>query len=279
MVRSRADLAAALDEIRRLGTVSLVPTMGALHAGHRSLLRAARGLADAVAVSIFVNPLQFGPAEDLDRYPRMFAADLAMCREEQVALVFAPTPEVMYGSGTQVTVHPGPLGAELEGAVRPGHFGGVLTVVAKLLGLLRPDVAVFGEKDYQQLALIRRMVTDLDLGVRVVGAPTVREPDGLALSSRNTYLSTVERGRAVALSAALRAGALAAPAGPAAVLAAARTVLAEADGVEADYLALRAPDLGPMPESGDARLLVAARVGGTRLIDNAAVVLGPAGGT
>jgi pantoate--beta-alanine ligase len=278
VVRSRADLAAALAEVRRLGTVSLVPTMGALHGGHRSLLRAARQSADAVAVSIFVNPLQFGPAEDLDRYPRTFEADLAMCREERVALIFAPTPEVMFGSAAQVTVHPGPLGDELEGAVRPGHFGGVLTVVAKLFGLVRPNVAVFGEKDYQQLALIRRMVADLDLGVRVVGAPTVREPDGLALSSRNTYLSAVERGRAAALSAALRAGALAGPAGPAAVLAAARTMLARADGVEVDYLALRAPDLGPVPESGDARLLVAARVGGTRLIDNVAVVLGPAAG-
>jgi pantoate--beta-alanine ligase len=279
VVRTRADLAAALAELRRRGSVALVPTMGALHAGHRSLLRSAPGLADAVVVSIFVNPLQFGPAEDLDRYPRTFDADLAMCRAEGVGLVFAPTPEVMYEGGSQVTVHPGPLGEELEGGVRPGHFRGVLTVVAKLFGLLRPDVAVFGEKDYQQLTLIRRMVADLDLGVRVVGVPIVREPDGLALSSRNVYLSTVERSRAVALSAALRAGAAAAVEGPGAVLQAATAVLADFEGVEVDYLTLRAPDLGPAPLAGEARLLVAARVGGTRLIDNAAAVLGPVVGT
>jgi pantoate--beta-alanine ligase len=278
VVRSRTDLAAALAELRRRGSVALVPTMGAMHAGHRFLLRSARGLADAVVVSIFVNPLQFGPAEDLDRYPRTLDADLAMCQAEGVALVFAPTPEVMYGRGVQVTVHPGPLGDELEGAVRPGHFGGVLTIVAKLFGLVRPDVAVFGEKDYQQLVVIRRMVTDLDIGVRVLGAPTVREPDGLALSSRNAYLSTVERGRAVALSAALRAGAAVAADGPDAVLRAAAAVLAGYEGVGVDYLVLRAPDLGPVPPAGDARLLVAARIGSTRLIDNAAVALGPAVG-
>jgi pantoate--beta-alanine ligase len=179
----------------------------------------------------------------------------------------------MYGAGTQVTVHPGPIGDELEGASRPGHFGGVLTVVAKLFGLVRPDVAVFGEKDYQQLTLIRRMASDLDLGVRVVGLPTVREPDGLALSSRNNYLSTVERTAAAQLSAALRAGAAAAAAGPAAVLAAGHAVLAEQPGIRLDYLALRAPDLGPAPEAGSARLLVAARVGATRLIDNVPVLL------
>jgi pantoate--beta-alanine ligase len=254
--------------------VALVPTMGALHAGHRSLLRTARRLADTLVVSVFVNPLQFGPAEDLDRYPRTFAADLAVCREEGVGLVFAPSAEEMYGGGAQVTVDPGPLGAELEGAIRPSHFAGVLTVVAKLFGLVRPDVAVFGEKDYQQLTLIRRMVTDLDLGVCVVGGPTVREPDGLALSSRNAYLSTVERQQAAALSAALRAGRAAAPGGRSAVLDAARVVLGGADGVTVDYLAVRAPDLGLTPSTGEARLLVAARVGSTRLIDNMPVVLG-----
>jgi len=291
VVRSRAELAAALTDVRRRGTVALVPTMGALHDGHRSLLRAARGLADSVVVSIFVNPLQFGPSEDLDRYPRRFGADLEMCRAEGVALVFAPTPEVMYGAGGHLTVYSGPLGDELEGAVRPGHFSGVLTVIAKLFGLVRPDTAVFGEKDYQQLTLIRRMVVDLDFAVHVVGAPTVREPDGLALSSRNAYLSTVERRSATALSAALRAGAQAGARGGSAVLDAARAVLVahdlaaaagdttvgdSADGVEVDYLALRAPDLGPAPSTGEARLLVAARVGTTRLIDNVAVVLGPA---
>jgi pantoate--beta-alanine ligase len=274
VARSRADLAAELAGLRVRGAVALVPTMGALHAGHRSLLRAAREAADAVVVSIFVNPLQFGPAEDLDRYPRTFDADFAMARAEDVGLIFAPTPDVMYGTGAQVTVQPGPHGDELEGAARPGHFRGVLTVVAKLLGLVRPDVALFGEKDYQQLVLIRRMVADLDLGVRIVGAPTVREPDGLALSSRNAYLSAVDRPRAAALAAALRAGAAAGPGGTGAVLDAAHAVLRSADGVDLDYLTLRAPDLAPPPAAGEARLLVAARVGGTRLIDNVPVVLG-----
>jgi pantoate--beta-alanine ligase len=275
LATTRRELAAALAALRAGGrTLALVPTMGALHDGHRALLRAARGLADDVVVSIFVNPLQFGPAEDLDRYPRSLDADLATCRDEGVAVVFAPDPQEMYGlDGAQVTVHPGPLGDELEGASRPGHFTGVLTVVAKLLNLVRPDVAVLGEKDYQQLVLIRRMVADLDLGVRIVGAPTVREPDGLALSSRNHYLSTVERRRAMALSRALRAGAAAGERGAAAVLAAARAVLDTEPQIAVDYVALRAPDLGPAPSAGSARLLVAARVGGTRLIDNIPVGL------
>jgi len=275
VAHTRGALADALEGLRRQGTVALVPTMGALHTGHRSLLQAARRHAHAVVVSIFVNPLQFGPAEDLHRYPRTLEADLAVCDAEGVALVFAPEPEVMYGAGAAVSVHPGPLGDELEGAARPGHFAGVLTVVAKLFGLVRPDVAVFGEKDYQQLTLVRQMVADLDLGVRVVGVPTVREPDGLALSSRNSYLSTVERSRAAVLSVALRAGVAAAAGGAAAALAAARAVLDAASGVEVDYLTLRAPDLGPAPSAGPARLLVAAYVGDTRLIDNAAAVLGP----
>jgi pantoate--beta-alanine ligase len=272
--RDRAGLAAALAELRGAGQpIVLVPTMGALHAGHRALLRQAHELGGAAVVSIFVNPLQFGPTEDLDRYPRTFDADLQACAEEGASLVFAPTSEVMYGAGTQVTVDPGPIGAELEGASRRGHFGGVLTVVAKLFGLVRPDVAVFGEKDYQQLTLIRRMVSDLDLGVRVTGVPTVREPDGLALSSRNKYLSTVDRAVAARLSAALRAGAAAAGSGPAAVLAAGHAVLAAEPGLALDYLALRAPDLAPAPAAGPARLLVAARVGATRLIDNVPLVL------
>jgi pantoate--beta-alanine ligase len=272
---TRVALGAELARVRRGGaTLALVPTMGALHEGHRSLIRLAREQADAVAVSIFVNPLQFGPSEDLDRYPRTLDADLAACRDEGVALVFAPATSEMYSDGAQVTIDPGPLGAQLEGAVRPGHFAGVLTVVTKLLNLVRPEVAVFGEKDYQQLALIRRLVADLDLGVRVVAGPTVREPDGLALSSRNRYLTAEQRPAALALGAALRAGGAAGPAGPDAVLAAARAVLARATGVVADYVALRAPDLEPAPPAGPARLLVAARVGGTRLIDNAPVLLG-----
>jgi pantoate--beta-alanine ligase len=255
-------------------TVALVPTMGALHAGHAELVRQAAAHADAVAVSIFVNPLQFGPGEDLDRYPRTLDADLELLADLPVDLVFAPAATEMYPGGPpQVTVDPGPLGSLLEGASRPGHFAGVLTVVTKLLGLTRPDVAVFGEKDYQQLTLIRRTVADLELGVRIEGAPTVREPDGLALSSRNRYLTGPERQQALALSRALRSGAAAGPAGAGAVLHAATR---ELRGVDVDYLALRGPDLGPAPVAGAARLLVAARVGRTRLIDNLPLTLGPA---
>lgn len=248
---------------------AVVMTMGALHAGHVALIRSARELVGAdghVTVTIFVNPLQFGPGEDFQRYPRTFEADLDVCRAEGVNVVFAPDRDELYPSGNpQVTVHPGPLATELEGAVRPGHFAGVLTVVAKLLNLTVPNYAVFGEKDYQQLTLIRQMVADLDMPYEIVGVPTVREPDGLALSSRNRYLSETERNKALALSRALDAGAAAAKNGPDAVLAAA---LAEAAGMDLDYLELRDPFLGPPPPTGPARLLIAARLGSTRLIDN-----------
>jgi pantoate--beta-alanine ligase len=260
---------AELRSWRRPGRVALVPTMGALHEGHLSLVRKAQARADAVVVSIFVNPLQFAPGEDLDRYPRTLEADLAALAEESVDAVFAPTAAEVYPGGQPaVTIDPGPLGNLLEGASRPGHFAGVLTVVAKLLGLVRPEVAVFGEKDYQQLVLIRRAVAELELGVRIVGAPTVREPDGLARSSRNRFLSPDQRIRALALPRALRAGA--AQHTPEAVLHAAAAELA---GVEVDYLALRGVELGAAPRTGPARLLVAARVGGTRLIDNVPVTL------
>ncbi|MGH3899693.1 MAG: pantoate--beta-alanine ligase [Pseudonocardiaceae bacterium] len=262
--------------IRRTGRpVVLVPTMGALHGGHRELIRAARAIPGAsTVVSIFVNPLQFGPQEDLDRYPRRLDTDLAMCREEGVELVFAPEVDTMYPAGSDTTVVPGPLGAELEGASRPGHFAGVLTVVAKLFGIVGPDRAFFGEKDYQQLVLVQRMAADLRLGVQVVGVPTVREPDGLALSTRNNYLDAEARAAAVALSAALAAGSRAGVHGPDAVLAAAGEVLAAQPAVVVDYLALRDPRLGPVPAQGVARLLVAARVGTTRLIDNVGLQLG-----
>jgi pantoate--beta-alanine ligase len=254
--------------------VVLVPTMGALHEGHRTLVRAARALGGSVVVSVFVNPTQFGPGEDYDRYPRTWDADLAALAEEGADLVFHPGVEDVYPPGALgVTVHPGPVGSVLEGAVRPGHFAGVLTVVAKLLGLVRPDVAVFGEKDYQQLTLIRAMARELALGVEVVGVPTVREDDGLALSSRNRFLTADQRVSAAAVSAALRAGADAGGQGAAAVLAAAREVLAAAPGLVPDYLALTDPDLGPAPGAGPARLLVAVRAGSTRLIDNTAVAL------
>jgi pantoate--beta-alanine ligase len=275
--RSPAELATVTRALRGAGRkVALVPTMGALHEGHRELIRHARRLpgATVTAVSIFVNPLQFGAGEDLERYPRPLAADVAACREEGVELVFAPGVEDMYPPGSDTTIRPGPLGAELEGAVRPGHFAGVLTVVAKLFHIVAPDIAFFGEKDYQQLVLLRRMVRDLDFPVSVVGVPIVREPDGLALSSRNVYLSAADRPRAAVLNRALRAGAGVSARGPQAVLDAARAVLAEEPEVAVDYLELRDPDLGPDPQPGAAaRLLVAARVGRTRLIDNVAVQL------
>ena len=272
LVRTRAELAVRRPAVA--GSLALVPTMGALHAGHAELIRYAATLADAVAVSIFVNPLQFGPAEDLDRYPRTPERDLELLDRLGVGLVFAPGAAEMYPAGRPaITIDPGPLGGLLEGASRPGHFAGVLTVVTKLLGLVRPDVAVFGEKDYQQLALIRRTVADLELGVQIVGAPTVRDPDGLALSSRNSYLTPEQRQQALALSRALRAGAEEGPSGAGAVLKAATE---ELRGIDVDYLALRGVDLEPAPAAGPARLLVAARIGTTRLIDNAPLTLGPA---
>lgn len=276
---TRAELASALTATRADGgRVALVPTMGALHHGHAELLSAARRAVsddDAVVVSVFVNPLQFGPGEDLDRYPRTFEADLAVCAEQGADVVFAPLLEEVYpGGDPQVTVDPGPLGSVLEGATRPGHYRGVLTVVAKLFGLVSPDVAVFGQKDYQQLVLIRQMVEDLCMGLVVVGAETVREPSGLALSSRNAYLDPVQRQAATVLIRALLAGASAGAGGHDAVLAAADAALREEPGVELDYLALTSPELADPPAYGEARLLVAARVGTTRLLDNVAVHLG-----
>jgi pantoate--beta-alanine ligase len=264
--------------------VVLVPTMGALHAGHRSLLREASELAGpdgSVLVSIFVNPLQFGPHEDFDRYPRPLQADLEICAEEGVQAVFAPSQREMYPAAPMVTVSPGALGQVLEGASRPGFFDGVLTVVMKLLQLTRPDVALFGEKDAQQLALIRRMSCDLDLGVRIAGAPLHRDPDGLASSSRNGYLSAAERASALALSRALAAARAAAQESAAAAVIGARAVLAEAAAasppVLLDYLVLAEPDelAEVTPDyTGPAVMLVAAKVGTTRLIDNTAVNVG-----
>ena len=275
---TRAELQHALAE-RPGARVAFVPTMGALHEGHLSLMRRARtevGPDGVLVVSVFVNPTQFGPGEDLDRYPRTLAADLEACASAGVDVVFTPSVEEVYplGLSGNVTVDPGPLAGVLEGASRPGHFAGVLTVVAKLFGLVRPDVAVFGEKDYQQLTLIRLMAADLCLGVEVVGAETVREPDGLALSSRNRYLDTDARLDAVALSRALFAAREAAPGGAGAAIASARAELRRTHLVDLDYLEITAPDLGPAPETGSARMLVAARVGSTRLIDNIALELG-----
>ena len=276
LVPTRADLRRTLAE--RPGPVALVPTMGALHAGHASLITTARervGAEAPLVVSIFVNPMQFAPGEDLDRYPRTLESDLEVCAAHGVDVVLVPSVEEVYpGGDPQVTVEPGPLGTVLEGASRPTHFRGVLTVVAKLFGLVRPDVAVFGQKDYQQLALVRRMVEDLCLGIDVVGAETVREDDGLALSSRNRFLDPEQRLQAVALHRTLAAAQQAASGGAEAALAAARDELRRATGVDLDYLELTGPDLGPAPSVGEARLLVAARVGSTRLIDNAPLTLG-----
>src|SRR5688572_28700636 len=252
--------------------------MGALHEGHVALVREAGRLTgpdDAVVVSIFVNPMQFGPNEDLARYPRTFDEDLEKCAAEGVDVVFAPSVDEVYPGGEpQVTVQPGPGAEILEGRSRPTHFRGVLTVVAKLFGLVRPDLAVFGQKDYQQLVLVRRMVEDLCMGVEVVGAETVREDSGLALSSRNRYLNEEQKHEALMLSEALRAAQEAASDGADHALAAARAVLRRTTLVDLDYLVLTAPDLGEAPASGEARMLVAARIGGTRLIDNTALHLG-----
>ena len=270
LASSREELVAAL--AGRPGRVGFVPTMGALHEGHASLMTRARAEVGEgpVVVSVFVNPTQFAPGEDLDRYPRTLEADLDLCAAHGVDVVFVPAVEEMYPGGPeaqQVTVDPGPLGRVLEGAVRPTHFAGVLTVVAKLFGLVRPDVAVFGQKDFQQLALIQRMVADLCVGVEVIGAETVREADGLALSSRNRYLSETDRVTGLALSRALRAAQEAAPDGAEAAEVAGREVLASTPGLEVDYFVVRGNDLGD-PTGPEARALVAARVGSTRLIDN-----------
>lgn len=278
VARTRAELDAALEDARSVGgSLALVPTMGALHEGHAALMRQGRALGQGLVVSIFVNPTQFGPGEDLDAYPRTPDADLALCAREGVDVVFMPGVEEMYPGGVEasVMVDPGPLGTILEGAARPTHFRGVLTVVAKLFAVVRPDVAVFGEKDFQQLALVRRMVRDLGLGVHVAGHPIVREGDGLALSSRNTYLSAEQHDQALALSRALRAGAEQGSVGPDAVLKAAREVLDDAPGVDPDYLVLTDAFLGDVPSgfSGEARLVVAAKVGTTRLLDNLSVSL------
>ncbi|MCD2110540.1 pantoate--beta-alanine ligase [Rhodococcus rhodochrous] len=255
-------------------TVALVPTMGALHTGHLELVRQAKLTGAVVVVSIFVNPLQFGKNEDLDAYPRTLDADLELLREAGVELAFVPTVSAMYPQGPRTTIHPGPLGSELEGASRPGHFAGMLTVVAKLFNIVGPNTAFFGEKDYQQLTLIRQMVADLNLDIRILGVPTVREQDGLALSSRNRYLDPEQREIATTLSAALVAGAHAAAGGSEAILSTARDVLAQSPQIEVDYLEVRGADLGPAPERGDGRLLVAARLGSTRLIDNVGVAVG-----
>lgn len=270
----------AVGRVRRDGgTIALVPTMGALHEGHLSLVRAARARTDAVFVSVFVNPAQFGPGEDLAAYPRDLECDAELLATEGAFALFAPGVESMYPVGSSTTVDPGVLGTVLEGASRPGHFVGVATVVIKLLSMVAPDVAFFGEKDFQQLVIIDHIVRDLDLPVRVVGCPTVREPDGLAMSSRNAYLDGPARDAATVLHRGLRAVADLAASGERSGAALA-TVLAATVAAEPlaalDYAAVVDPgSLAPIETlECPARALVAARVGPARLIDNIEVLPG-----
>ncbi|AMB57578.1 pantoate--beta-alanine ligase [Microterricola viridarii] len=270
---------AALERKRAGGlTVAFVPTMGALHEGHLSLVRRARELADTVVVSIFVNPLQFGAGEDLDAYPRTLDADIEALAAEGVDFVFAPTAREMYPAGASSTmVTAGHIGTLLEGATRPGHFDGMLTVVAKLFNIVNPDVALFGQKDAQQVFLVRRMVADLNLPLDLEIVPTVREADGLALSSRNRFLDEGARQAALALSAALQAADAAAGDGLVELLAEATASFGDHDAVTLDYLVVVDPaTFLPVDEHfrGRAIALVAARVGATRLIDNASITIG-----
>ena len=250
---------------------AFVPTMGALHDGHRELMRVARehvGPEGEVVVSVFVNPLQFGANEDFDQYPRTLDADKAVCEAAGVDMLYAPTVAAIYGSSPSIAVDPGPLGDELEGAARPGHFAGVLTVVAILLHQVAPDFAMFGEKDYQQLELVRRMCRDLSFPVSVVGVPTVREGDGLARSSRNVYLSAENRRQAAAIPRALAA------AGAGGSIEGIRTAAIgelNAAGLDIDYVEVRSNDLGRAVSDSEARLLLAVHAGSTRLIDNGPV--------
>jgi pantoate--beta-alanine ligase len=276
VVRTARDFRRACQEARLDGSLALVPTMGYLHEGHLSLMRAARSLAPTVAATIFVNPTQFGPNEDLARYPRDLEGDLANCAAAGVSFAFAPDgPAELYPDGFQTYVVPGPLAEPLCGARRPGHFRGVCTVVAKLFALSRADFAVFGEKDYQQLAIIRRMVDDLNLGTEVIGRPIVREKDGLALSSRNAYLDRDERRRATALWKALGAAREKFAAGERDVTALERLASStiEAASLKVDYAELRDPLQLARPEeaSVSTRLFLAAFAGRTRLIDNGAL--------
>jgi len=274
IIRDPAAMRDRAEDLRRDGLrIGVVPTMGYLHDGHLSLVRAARARCDVVILTIFVNPTQFGPNEDLSRYPRDEAGDLDKARACGLDLAFCPDADDMYPKGSQTYVEVRELQQPLCGASRPGHFVGVATVVTKLFNLTRPHVAFFGEKDYQQLAVIRRMVRDLDLGIEIVGMPIVREPDGLAMSSRNVYLAAAEREAALSLSRGLAAAEAAVAAGardPAAVLAAARAPIEAEPLARIDYVELRdADDLTPIAQlARPAVLAMAAFVGKTRLIDN-----------
>ncbi len=274
-VRSSEELARAVAQLKRRGSLALVPTMGALHAGHMALVEEAQRRADSVAASIFVNPMQFGANEDLARYPRPEAEDSNILGDAGVELLWLPSASDLYPAGFATTVSVAGISERWDGAARPGHFDGVATVVARLLMSVQPDIAVFGEKDFQQLAVIRRMASDLAVPVEIIGVPTVREPDGLALSSRNAFLSPEERTRAVALPRALQAARKAISDGTAvsSALRNAKQALPEAGFLRIDYVALvDAATLEPIDRAqGDARLIAAAVIGTTRLIDNLAV--------
>ena len=274
IIRTARSMAAWSERLRREGvTIGFVPTMGALHDGHRSLIRAARLRCDALVVSIFVNPEQFSPTEDLSSYPRPIARDRAVCREEGADVCFEPTARGMYPEGFQTTVKVPVLARRWEGAARPQHFAGVATVVTKLFGMVQPHLALFGQKDYQQAALVRQLADDLNLGVAILVRPTVRERDGLAMSSRNVYLSPGERRIAPLLSQALQAGRqmiLGGMSDVAAIERIMRQTIEQAAAIHAEYLAVCDPDsLEPLPAVADrAVLLGAVRIGSIRLIDN-----------
>jgi pantoate--beta-alanine ligase len=274
-VRQSEELALGVTELKRSGTLALVPTMGALHGGHMALVEEAKARADKVAATIFVNPTQFGAGEDLHRYPRREAEDAAMLEAAGCDLLWLPAVEDIYPDGFATSVRVSGVSERWEGEARPGHFDGVATVVARLLLAVRPDVALFGEKDFQQLAVIRRMVADLGLPAEIVGVPTVREPDGLALSSRNFYLSAEERNRAVGLPRALSGArdAIRRRTSVAEALRQAKQALVDAGFLKIDYLALvDAATLEPLDEpAGEMRIIAAATIGTTRLIDNIAV--------
>ena len=278
LIDTRAGLAALEPAV---GLTAVVMTMGALHDGHAHLMDVARdrvGKQGRVIVTVFVNPRQFGAGEDFDRYPRDLDHDVEVCAGRGVDVVYAPGVDEVYppdDAASGISIQPGPLGDILEGAVRPGHFAGMLTVVAKLLHVTAPDIALFGEKDYQQLVLIKAMVRALDWPVRVEGVETVREADGLAMSSRNRYLDETARARAAQIPQALDAGSAVAAEGGEAVEQATRAYLNDA-GLKPDYVTVTDPDLGPAPDRGAARLLVAVPIAGTRMIDNRAVELGMA---
>ena len=271
-IREARQLPAALIALRAGGkSLALVPTMGALHAGHLTLVEEAKRRADRVAATIFVNPLQFGANEDFGRYPRQEEKDAEALSEAGCDLLWLPQPEEMYPAGFATNVSVKGLGDRWEGQARPGHFDGVATVVAKLLCAIRPDIAVFGEKDFQQLAVIRRMTQDLQLGVEILGVPTVRDADGLALSSRNSYLSADERRRAGELPTALKDAATDIRSGTPVSEALARAVeRLKSAGFKIDYVALvNSLTLEPLEKpEGSMRLIAAATIGTTRLIDN-----------